>query len=86
VSKLANVYDIDLSKVAPLGDPRKTYNVTLTEPEINAIHAAFGFMQSASAYAGFSKFCNHYGPTMEALSKRLIVFDDGNAPREVKND
>ena len=63
----------------PLGDPDKRYQVELSEPEINAIHAAFGFLQSAAAYAGFERFCAHYAPTMEALSERLIIFDDGDA-------
>jgi hypothetical protein len=71
---------IDSGPLPDLGNPQKRYQVELTEPEINAIHAAFGFMQSAAAYAGFKRFCSHYGPTMKALSERLQSFDDGNAP------
>ncbi len=63
-----------------MGDPRKTYPVLLTEPEVNAIHAAFGFMQSAGRYVGFARYAEHYGPTMKALSERLGVLDDDNAP------
>jgi hypothetical protein len=66
---------------APLGDANKLYSVILSEPEINAIHAAFGFMQGAAGVPLFAAFCAHYGPTMKRLSERLLVFDDGNAPR-----
>jgi hypothetical protein len=65
----------------PIGDDAKTYPVVLTEPEINTIHAACGFIRAACA-ASFgapkklSKFWKHYGPTLEALSERLKEFDD----------
>lgn len=67
--------------LAPLGDENKTYELVLTEPEINAIHAAFGFLQGAAASPIFRQFCEHYGPTMKRLSERLELFDDGNAPQ-----
>jgi hypothetical protein len=64
----------------PIGDDRKRYPVTLTEPEINAIHAAYGFMKAACKAARFQRFWDNYGPTLEALSERLIEFDDEDAP------
>jgi hypothetical protein len=60
----------------PLGDSSKRYPVELTEPEINAIHAAVAFVGSACKEAGFTKYWEHYGPTLEALSERLAAFDD----------
>lgn len=77
------VFKLKPLELAPLGDEKKTYDVVLTEPEINAIHAAFGFMQGAALSPIFAQFCNHYGPVMKSLSERLQVFDDGNAPRVV---
>lgn len=65
----------------PLGDAAKQYHVDLTEPEINAIHAAAAFIESCCAAAGMTNYWEHYGPTLEGLSQRLAVFDDGNAPR-----
>lgn len=84
----------------PLGDPQKTYEVTLTEPEINAIHAFSGHVRGylnevqhiTKDGRGLSpenqivlKWFSHYGPTLESLSKRLKVFDDGNSPRNRRN-
>jgi hypothetical protein len=60
----------------PIGDDTKTYPVVLTEPEINTIHAACGFIRAACAASGMSKFWKHYGPMLEALSERLAEFDD----------
>jgi hypothetical protein len=65
------------AELPSLGSSAKTYPVTLTEPEINTIHACFGFMRSCCAAAGFKNYWDHYGPTLEALSKRLQQFDDG---------
>jgi hypothetical protein len=67
-----------------LGDPSKVYVAKLTEPEINAIYAAVSFVQTECAtlvkLAGGetqSRFWNHYGPTLSALSYRLSTeFDD----------
>lgn len=59
-----------------IGDPAKRYAVELTEPEINAIHAAFGFIKGASEWDGLKRYWEHYGPTLEALSDRLGEFDD----------
>ena len=59
-----------------LGDSQKRYKVELTEPEINAIHGAFGFMRGACQWVGFKRFWEHYGPTLQALSDRLGEFDD----------
>jgi len=63
-------------KMPMLGDSSRTFNVVLTEPEINAIHAAYGFIQGAGKVPIAKRFWDHYGPTMEALSKRLQVYDD----------
>jgi hypothetical protein len=63
-------------KFPSLGDSRKRYAVTLTEPEINAIHAASGFIKSAGAASEVGPFTAHYGPTLERLSERLGAFDD----------
>jgi hypothetical protein len=60
----------------PLGDSSNHYPVELTEPEINAIHATVAFVGSACKEAGFTKYWEHYGPTLEALSERLAAFDD----------
>ena len=60
-----------------LGDVNKTYVVRLTEPEINAIHAAHGFIKAAGVAPVLKRFAEHYGPTLEHLSKKLGVFDDG---------
>lgn len=68
------------ASLPPLGDPAKRYWVELTEPEINAIHAAFGFLAGAGVSAPFAGLADHYAPTMRALSERLGIFDDGNAP------
>lgn len=80
----------------PLGDPQKTYEVTLTEPEINAIHAfsghVNGYLDEIQRITQGGKELSpenqivlrwfiHYGPTLGNLSRRLQVFDDGNAPR-----
>jgi hypothetical protein len=65
---------LDAMAFPTLGDSAKKYAVMLTEPEINTIHAACGFMRSATA--GFKRYWEHYGPTFEELSKRLSVFDD----------
>jgi hypothetical protein len=63
-------------KFPSLGDASKRYKVELSEPEINAVHAAFGFVQGASKWAGFTAWWEHYGPTLEALSTRLGNWDD----------
>jgi pyridoxal/pyridoxine/pyridoxamine kinase len=64
-----------------LGDPSKVYPVELTEPEINTIHAVFGFVASNLAEVEMlsgvrPKFADHYIPTLRELSKRLGKFDD----------
>jgi len=59
-----------------IGDSSKLYNVTLTEPEINAIHATAGFLTSFCGYADPTGWWKHYGPTLTILSERLAVFDD----------
>jgi hypothetical protein len=65
-----------------LGDPSRTWDVALTEPEINAIHSAMGFIRSACkdwpSLIG-KYYWNHYGPTLQALSDRLTVYDDPRA-------
>lgn len=70
-----------LDRLPALGDSAKVYPVTLTEPEINAIHAAFGYLRSnciemSKIEPSIMKWWNHYGPTLEALSERLGEFDD----------
>lgn len=66
-----------LKSLPPLGDPGKLYPVSLTEPEVNSIYAAVGFMREACKGLAFLKpFWEHYGPTLELLSARLTVFDD----------
>lgn len=63
----------------PVGDPAKRYPVELTEPEINTIYALFSFVKAACSLPHLEylqRFWEHYGPTAEALSGRLTVFDD----------
>ncbi len=67
---------LDSGVFPTLGDARKRYTVELTEPEINAIHAAFGFMKEGCRFSQFHRFWAHYGPTMTHLSERLQEFDD----------
>lgn len=59
-----------------LGDEQKRYPTLLSQRDINAIHAAFGFMLASSRYTGFQNFWAHYGPTMQQLSERLEILDD----------
>jgi hypothetical protein len=63
-----------------VGDGSKVYSVTLTEPEINTIHAVFGFLQgmidTGLAPAITRDWWNHYRPTLLHLSERLQEFDD----------
>lgn len=76
--------DLNRLDMPSLGDASKVYQITLTEPEINAIHAALGFIRSACAAAGLKRFWGHYGGTIEELSERLRVFDDattGGSPQ-----
>jgi hypothetical protein len=76
--------------VAPfptLGDSAKLYAVQLTEPEINAIHAGTAFIKAVCAdWPGelSARYWKHYGPTLEALSGRLAIFDDGEDKGSVK--
>lgn len=67
-----------------LGDARKIYAVTLTEPEINALFAATGFMRGACNNLrkppGFPGLWRHYGATLDEIDRKLGVFEDGNAP------
>lgn len=67
-----------------LGDPRKTWDIALNEPEMNAIAAVTGFVRGACNNARFSAYWNHYGPTLESLLLRLeqIAPDDNNAPHQ----
>ncbi len=65
-----------------LGDETKLYPVQLTEPEINAIHAAVAFVDAAcKGWKIGEQFWTHYGPTLSTLSDQLAIFDDENAPR-----
>jgi len=69
-----------------LGDPAKKFDVILTEPEINAIHGAFGFIKGACRDTPIPisvAFWDHYGPVLEALSNRLAIFDDVETPKNV---
>lgn len=72
----STIEHIDKTPLPPIGDPNKTYPIVLTEPEINAIHSAMGFVRSACATAPFPNYWKHYGPTLENLSNRLAEFDD----------
>jgi hypothetical protein len=68
-------------KFPPLGTESKTFPATLTEPQINAIHAAVGFLRAEMAElekaSGMEvSWWQHYGPTLERLSEDLGVFDD----------
>jgi hypothetical protein len=67
-----------------IGDPRKTYPVTLTEPEINAIHAVAAFCEQATKVniPIVRAWWEHYGPTFGALSVRLAIYDDSDKPFE----
>ena len=47
--------------------------------EVNTIHAALGFVRSACAISGMTKYWNHYGPIFEALSDRLVQETEGTA-------
>lgn len=82
---------INSLSLLPLGDPNKMYSVQLTEPEINSIYAATAFVESECSHlvrlAGgpplIAVWWNHYGPTLDSLSKRLspavsatAAFDD----------
>lgn len=77
------------AKYPPLGDVTKTYQVVLTEPEINTVFAVHGFFMGMKAmHDNFPSaalvgrgWVQHYFETLEQLSKKLEVFDDGNAPR-----
>lgn len=63
-----------------LGDSRKRYPVELTEPEINAIHAGAAFIKAVCADWPdelAARYWKHYGPTLQGLSERLAIFDDG---------
>ena len=59
----------------PLGDATKNYTVTLSEPEINAIHASAGFFRAVCLARGLSKFWGHYSSTLEGLSEKLVQFE-----------
>ena len=62
-----------------LGDKARTFAVELTEPEINAIHAAVAFVGAACKDwpTGLgARYWSHYGPTLDHLSERLAIFDD----------
>ena len=70
-----------LDSLPSLGDPAKVFTVVLTEPEINAIHAALGYcrsncLQFTTLEPSILKWWNHYGPTLEGLSDRLALLDD----------
>jgi hypothetical protein len=54
-----------------LGDSARTFPVELTEPEINGICAFVAFTKAACSVDPFTRFWEHYGPTMQALSDRL---------------
>jgi len=81
----------------PLGDTRKTYAVTLTEPEINTIHAVYGFMDGqvravverlgslSPDFELVQRWLEQYHPVLQQLSERLEVFDDGNIPLQSAN-
>lgn len=66
-----------LEALPALGDPGKLYPVSLTEPEINAIGAAVGFMREAcKGFPILKPFWQHYGDTLETLSERLALIED----------
>ena len=68
----AVIKHLDNMPLPTLGDPAMRWTFILTEPEINAIHATMGFVRSACASAGMKNYWAHYGPTLEALSERLM--------------
>jgi hypothetical protein len=78
-----------------IGDSRKVYPIMLTEPEINSIHAVFGYVDSQirtlrglppNEFTRYTEdWWNHYGPTLIGLSARLREFDDGDAPFQSAN-
>jgi len=76
-----------------LGDARKVYTVELTEPEINVIHEAYGFIEAELAglrkLAGadhpgrqhIESWWRRCGPVLKNLSSvTLAKCDDGDAP------
>ena len=67
----AVIEHIDKVPLPTLGNKNTRYDVKLTEPEVNAIHVAMSFVRSACREAPFPNFWKHYGPTLEALSRRL---------------
>lgn len=79
-----------------LGDARLTWEVCLTEPEINTIHAMCGFIGGmleqmrkdlalSPVLIQFIRWAEYYGPTLEALSDRLARDTEGpNAKAPVR--
>ena len=57
-----------------LGDPNENWHLWFSEPEINAIHACVAFVRAACENWPTplgKRYWGHYGPTLEALTKRL---------------
>ena len=66
-----------------LGDPKRSWPAILTEPEISAIHSAFGFIRAACKDwpSPLGKaYWAHYGPALEVLSQRLAASNLDRAP------
>jgi len=70
-TQAAIITHLDNTPLPSMGDPAMQWTFILSEPEINAIHAAMGFVKAACASAGMPNYWKHYGPTLETLSKRL---------------
>ena len=62
-------------ELPPLGDPAKKYFIELTKPEINCIHAMFGFMSAnlaqAEAQLGIRPKISDSSTTQSSASTRL---------------
>lgn len=73
--------NVPVPQMPPLGDESSTWSVVMTEPEINAAHAAVGFLRAACHAAPIpicAAWWDHYGPTLEALSDRLAAQTEGH--------
>lgn len=76
-----------------LGNPQKAYTVTLTEPELNAQGALWGFVLGAIEQnpefkkvsfqtdgTTIGQWWEHYGPSLRSLDRKLSALDDVDAP------
>jgi len=77
------------AEMPDLGDSALTFTVELTEPEINTIHAMFGFCRGASLEqlptatlaqkffkAYILQWWNHYGKVAAQLSNKLEKLEE----------